>query len=303
VSVAYTLASAQGPDIEQMLNKTIILLDPMINPDGLGRFSQWVNTHRAEIPVADPASREHTEVWPGGRTNHYWFDLNRDWMPLQHPESRARILKYYEWMPNVLNDHHEMGTNSTFFFQPGVPGRTNPNTPAMVDELTRSIARFHAQALDQIGSLYFTKESFDDFYIGKGSSYPDITGSIGILYEQASSRGQIQESVNGALTFTATLRNHFTTSFSVLKAAQAMRKDLLSYQRTFFTSALKEAEQSAVKGYVFGTASDPSRAYHLIEILRRHQIEVYELAKQVRVADRLFEPGKAYVVPTNQKQF
>ncbi len=303
VRVAYTLATAQGDEIEQMLNRTVILLDPMINPDGLGRFSQWVNMHRAENPIADPASREHSEVWPGGRTNHYWFDLNRDWMPLKHPESRARLLKYYEWMPNVLNDHHEMGTNSTFFFQPGVPGRTNPNTPAMVDELTRAIARFHAQALDQVGSLYFTKESFDDFYIGKGSSYPDVTGSIGILYEQASSRGRVQESVNGMLTFSETLRNHYTTSFSVLKAAQAMRKELLSHQRTFFTSALREAEQSAVKGYVFGTASDPSRAYHLLDILRRHQIEVYELAKQVHIADRVFEPGKAYVIPSNQKQF
>ena len=303
VRVAYTLASAQGPEIEQMLARTVILLDPMINPDGLGRFSQWVNTHRAENPVADPANREHAEVWPGGRSNHYWFDLNRDWLPLQHPESRARLKKYYEWLPNILNDHHEMGTNSTFFFQPGVPGRTNPNTPAMIDELTRSIAKYHAEALDRIGSLYFSREEFDDFYIGKGSSYPDITGSLGILYEQASSRGQVQESVNGPLTFTASLRNHYTTSFSVLKAAQGLRKDLLSYQRTFFTSALKESEQSPIKGYVFSAASDPSRAYSFIEILRRHQIEVYALAKQVRLADRVYEPGNAYLVPTNQKQF
>lgn len=303
VRIAYTLASAQGPEIEQTLAQTVILLDPMINPDGLGRFSQWVNTHRAENPVADPASREHTEAWPGGRSNHYWFDLNRDWMPLQHPESRARLKKYYEWLPNILNDHHEMGTNSTFFFQPGAPGRTNPNTPAMIDELTHSIAKFHAEALDHIGSLYFTQEQFDDFYIGKGSSYPDITGSLGILYEQASSRGQVQESVNGPLTFTASLRNHFATSFSVLKAAQAMRKELLSYQRTFFTSALKESEQSPIKGYVFSAASDPSRAYSFIEILRRHQIEVYALAKQVRLADRVYEPGNAYLVPTNQRQF
>jgi hypothetical protein len=303
VRVAYTLASAQGPEIEQMLARTVILLDPMINPDGLGRFSQWVNTHRPENPVADPASREHTEAWPGGRSNHYWFDLNRDWMPLQHPESRARLKKYYEWLPNILNDHHEMGTNSTFFFQPGAPGRTNPNTPAMIDELTRSIAKFHAEALDRIGSLYFSREQFDDFYIGKGSSYPDITGSLGILYEQASSRGQVQESVNGPLTFAASLRNHFSTSFSVLKAAQALRKELLSYQRTFFTSALKESEQSPIKGYVFSAASDPVRANSLLEILRRHQIEVYELAKQIQIGDRAFEPGNAYLVPTHQKQF
>ena len=303
VRVAHTLATAQGAEMEQLLSHTVILLDPMINPDGLGRFSQWVNSHRAQNPVADPGNREHSEAWPGGRSNHYWFDLNRDWMPLQHPESRARLIKYYEWMPNIVNDHHEMGSNSTFFFQPGAPGRSNPYTPKRVEELTRAIAQFHSQALDQIGSLYFTKEQFDDFYIGKGSSYPDITGSLGILYEQASSRGLVAEAANGNLTFPFAIRNQYTASFSVLKAAQALRVDLLTHQRDFFVSALKEAEQSPVKAYVFGSPNDASRNYHFIEILRRHQIEVYELGKQFRSDNRSFDPGSAYIVPTNQKQF
>ena len=191
VLVSHYLASAQGPEIEELLKRTIILLDPMINPDGQGRFAQWVNSNRGKTLVADPATREHAEAWPGGRSNHYWFDLNRDYVPLQHPESRGRMVKYYEWLPNVLNDHHEMGTNSTFFFQPGAPGRTNPNTPRKLEELTAAIAQFHAKALDEIGSLYYTREQYDDFYIGKGSSYPDVTGSLGILYEQASSRGSV----------------------------------------------------------------------------------------------------------------
>jgi hypothetical protein len=303
VHVAYTLATAQGSEMEQLLSHTVVLLDPMINPDGLGRFSQWVNSHLAQNPVADPVSREHNEAWPGGRGNHYWFDLNRDWMPLQHPESRARLMKYYEWMPNILNDHHEMGSNSTFFFQPGAPGRTNPYTPKRVEELTNAIAKFHAQALDQIGSLYFTKEQFDDFYIGKGSSYPDITGCIGILYEQASSRGLVAETESGNLTFPFTIRNHSTASFSVLKAAQAMRVDLLSHQREFFVSALKEAQQAPVKAFVFGAPADPKRNYHLIEILRRHQIDVYELGKPLKINNRLIESAGNYIVPTNQKQF
>jgi hypothetical protein len=146
--------------------------------------------------VADPNSRELNETWPGGRYNHYWFDLNRDWLYTQHPESKGRIVKYHEWKPNILTDHHEMGSGSSFFFQPGIPARTHPITPKKNIELTEKIGKFHASALDKIGSLYFTKEGYDDFYYGKGSTFPDAQGCIGILFEQASSRGHLQDTPN-----------------------------------------------------------------------------------------------------------
>ncbi|HAL55606.1 MAG TPA: zinc carboxypeptidase [Bacteroidetes bacterium] len=303
VLVAYHLAAAQGPEIERQLKEAVILLNPSINPDGLNRFATWANMHKGKQPVADPGSREHNEAWPGGRTNHYWFDLNRDWMPLQHPESRARLEKYYEWRPNVLTDHHEMGTNSTFFFQPGVPSRNNPLGMKRVAELTEAIGQYHAKALNRIGSLYYTKEGYDDFYIGKGSSYPDITGCVGILFEQASSRGHIQESTSMDVTFPFTIRNQFTTSLSSLKASVDLRKELLSLQRDFYASSLKEAEKAQVKGYVFGSAGDPARSHHLLEILRRHQIQVHELAKPVRADSKDFDPGISYIIPSNQPQF
>ncbi|MCU0721987.1 MAG: hypothetical protein MUC83_19920, partial [Pirellula sp.] len=122
-------------------------------------------------------------------------------MPLQHPESQGRIQLFNEWRPNVVLDYHEMGANSSYFFQPGVPSRSNPWTPESNLEMTRVFAGYHAKSLDKIGSLYFTEERFDDFYIGKGSSYPDVRGSIGILFEQASARGQMQETTNGLLEF------------------------------------------------------------------------------------------------------
>lgn len=303
VLVAYYLAAAQGSEIEKLLKETVILLNPSINPDGLNRFAHWANSFRGKNLIADPNNREHNEVWPGGRTNHYWFDLNRDWMPLQHPESKARLEKYYEWRPNVLTDHHEMGTNRTFFFQPGVLKRENPLMPRTTHELTKKIARYHVEALDKIGSLYYSQEGYDDFYIGKGSSYPDITGGIGILFEQASSRGHLQEGENGKLSFPFTIRNQFTTSLSTLRASQALRKELLGHQREFFASALREAEKATVKVYVFGSSTDPARSYHLLEILRRHQIQVYELARQIHIDGKSFEAGSAYVVPTNQPQF
>ena len=179
-----------------------------------------------------------TKYGQGGRTNHYWFDMNRDWLPVQLPESQARIKTYHEWYPNILTDHHEMGTNSTFFFQPGIPSRTNPLTPGRNQELTGEIGKYHAKDLNKIGSLYYSKENFDDFYYGKGSTFPDINGGIGILFEQASSRGHAQESDNGILTFPFTIRNQFTAALSTLEGSNRIaRRDLelsknILYKRT-----------------------------------------------------------------------
>ncbi len=300
----YYLAAAQGREIDQMLDNTIITVDPSINPDGLNRFASWANTHRSKnILVTDPNSREFNEVWPGGRTNHYWFDLNRDWLLVQHPESKGRVAKFHEWKPNVLTDHHEMGTNSSFFFQPGIPSRTHPLTPARNQTLTAAIAEYHAEELDKIQSLYYSEESFDDYYYGKGSTYPDVNGSIGILFEQASSRGHAQESIHGVLTFPFTIRNHFTASLSTLKAAQGLREELLAHMREFYQEKAKEAKSSAIKAYVFGEEADQARTFHFAEMLKRNQIKVYELSKDVTSNGKTFRANKAYVVPTNQQQF
>ncbi|MCD8540836.1 MAG: hypothetical protein LRY55_14505 [Leadbetterella sp.] len=125
ILAGYHLAAAQGPEIDALLKDAVILVDPCLNPDGATRFSTWVNSNKSRNLVSDGNSREFRETWPGGRTNHYWFDLNRDWLYQQLPESRGRLVKFYDWRPNILTDHHEMGTNSTFFFQPGIrPGPT-----------------------------------------------------------------------------------------------------------------------------------------------------------------------------------
>ncbi|MGB5356057.1 MAG: M14 family zinc carboxypeptidase, partial [Eudoraea sp.] len=178
---AYYLAAAEGPEIEALLDSAVILLDPSFNPDGLQRFAYWANTNKSINLNPDPNEREYHEVWPGGRTNHYWFDMNRDWLPVQLPESRARIKTFHKWLPNILTDHHEMTTNSTFFFQPGVQSRVHPLTPKLNQELTAEIGSYHAKALDKLGSLYFTEERYDDYYYGKGSTFPDVNGGIGIL--------------------------------------------------------------------------------------------------------------------------
>ncbi len=299
IATAYYLAAAQGPEIDRLLDEAIILFDPVFNPDGMQRFSTWVNTHKGDNLITDPDSREYNEVWPRGRTNHYWFDLNRDWLLLTHPESQGRIKTFHEWKPDILTDHHEMGSNSTFFFQPGIPSRTNPNTPALNQELTAAIGRYHAAALDEIGSLYYTKESYDDYYYGKGSTYPDIQGCIGILFEQASSRGHLQETDHGLLSFPFTIRNQVRTMLSTQKAGVELRKELLEYKRRSFLEAEELAKKNNTKAYVFGEPSDPARVNRFIDIMRQHQIEIYELAKD----HGQFKKGEAYVVPMQAAQY
>lgn len=296
--LAYHLAAGQGAEMDELLNNTVILFDPSFNPDGLQRFAGWVNQHKNENINPDSYDREYSEAWPGGRTNHYWFDMNRDWLPVQLPESQARIETFHNWMPNILTDHHEMGTNATFFFQPGIPSRTHPLTPAMNQQLTRKIGDFHAAELDKIGSLYYTEESYDDFYYGKGSTFPDVNGSIGILFEQASSRGHAQNSENGVLTFPFTIRNQFTAGISTLKAAVSMRQEILDYHKKFYADARKENNNGAI---IFGDYTDAGRTDALADILMRHKIEVRSLKNDVTKNGKTYKKDYAYIVPKNQK--
>ncbi len=301
LAYAYYLAAAQGPEIETMLNDMVILMDPSFNPDGLQRFAYWANTNKSINLNSDTNEREYHEVWPGGRTNHYWFDMNRDWLPVQLPESRARIKSFHKWLPNILTDHHEMGTNSTFFFQPGEPTRVHPLTPKLNQQITAEIGTYHAKALNKIGSLYYSEEGYDDYYYGKGSTFPDVNGSIGILFEQGSSRGHIQESENGTLTFPFTIRNQFTAALSTVEAAKNMRAKILKFQRDYYTSLRNEGAKSKTKAIVFGDRKDASKTWHLAEILSRHGIKFHELANDATLGGKRYEKGKSYVVPMNQK--
>ena len=272
----YFLAASNNPETIEILNNTVILFDPCLNPDGLQRFAYWANSNKNLVPNPDNNEREFSEIWPGGRTNHYWFDLNRDWLPVQLPESKARIKTFTDWLPNIVTDHHEMGTNSTFFFQPGVPSRVNPLIPNLNQDLTEKIAKYHAEFLDKIGSLYYSKENYDDFYFGKGSTYPDVNGSIGILFEQASSRGHVQQSQNGVLTFPFTIKNQLTTTLSTLKAASSLRKELLTYMNDFYVNNFNLNNKSKFNGIGFGNEHDKTSSYQLAKILKTHKIDVFE---------------------------
>jgi len=290
VLMAYWLTAGLSPLVQETLDQLVILIDPCMNPDGYQRFSTWVNSHKHSHLVSDPSSRELNEHWPKGRTNHYWFDLNRDWLLLSHPESRGRVRNFNEWNPMVLTDHHEMGTNSTFFFQPGVPSRTNPLTQQINQDLTEEMGEYHAEALDQIGSEYFTKERFDDFYYGKGSTFPDVQGCVGILFEQASSRGHLQDSANGVLSFPFTIRNQVVTSLSTQKASMQMRDKLLSNKRNFYRDAYELSLKFPTKAYSI-KIDDPIKINKMLDIFSAQQIQFYNDLD-----------GNSILVPTQQRQ-
>ena len=299
---AYHLAASNSKELLNALKNSIILLDPCFNPDGLQRFAHWANTNKSINPNPDNNDREFDENWPKGRTNHYWFDMNRDWLPVQLPESQSRIKTFHQWSPNVLTDHHEMGTNSTFFYQPGIPSRVNPLTPKENQKITAQIGKFHEKRLSEIGSLFYSEEDYDDFYYGKGSTFPDINGSIGILFEQASSRGSLQNSVNGLLSFPFTIKNQLTTSLSTLEAAVEMKNTLLNYQSNFFKNSNKKASNKKNEYYLITDQKDKSKIFEFYKVLNKHKIITKKLSKNLVVNNVSYKIDNSILVPKNQNK-
>ena len=295
--VAYYLNAALDDALLAQLEDVVIIFNPMLNPDGLDRFAYWSNAHRGVNPSFDSNDREHVQSVPNGRTNYYWFDLNRDWLPHQHPESRGRLALFHEWKPNVQLDFHEQGSNSNFFFMPGKPERTNPLTPKINQLLTAKIGEYHAAAFDAEGVRYFTEEGYDDFFMGKGSTYPDLFGTVGILFEQPSSRGAGQSTLNGTLTFPFSISNQFRASLSSVKATADLKDELLDYQRNFY------AKKTRSRGHYLASAEgDSTRLQEFVRILKGHQIEVETLANDVTAEGQLFKAGQAIAISLDQPQ-
>lgn len=301
--MAWYLAASRDEQVLRWLDDMVIIMEPALNPDGLDRFAHWVNMHRGQNPSADPNDREHAEGWPNGRTNYYWFDLNRDWLPVIHPVSKNRIALHSRWYPHVVTDHHEMGHNSTYFFQPGIPERTNPLISDANQALTADIAEFHARALDRAGQPHYTRESFDDYYAGKGSTYPDLTGGVGILFEQGSSRGVKQDTIFGQKHFEDTVANQVRTSISTLDAVQAHAEKLVGYQRDFFADVDKQARSWKQRGWLLGDGGDPARAHALIAMLLNHSISVQPVTDSVEIDGRKHDSGHAWFIPAGQDKY
>ena len=288
---AYTLTASTNAEIAHFLKHAVIFIDPTINPDGRDRHTYWANMYKGSPLVADPQDAEHNEYWPGGRTNHYWFDLNRDWVLAVNPESQGKLDWYHQWYPNVVTDFHEMGSQSTYFFEPMKPnGSLDPIMPREnYQDLNELYGSYFSKALDSIGSFYFTREAFDGTYPGYGSSYPDLQGGLGLLFEQASSRGLKQTTAFGEITFPFTIRNQYVSSMTTLKAAVDNRKMMRTYQKMFFDSAISRAAKDPVKAYRF-SEPDRNKAKAFLELMEHHKVAVYK-------------EGNDYVIPTKQPQY
>ena len=235
LTMAYQLLAAQGDArTQKILDETIVILDPLQNPDGRARFVNFFRQNTGIVPSGDRQSAEHDEPWPSGRVNHYMFDLNRDWFTLSQPETRGKVAAIREWNPVVVSDIHEMGGDNTYFFSPAA----DPISPQITTEqraLYEVLGRNNAAYFDRVGQPFFTREVYDLFYPGYGDTWNTHHGSIGSTYEQASARGLVFDRRDGdTLTYQTGVRNHFLASFATAEAvannAQRFLSDFANYR-------------------------------------------------------------------------
>lgn len=304
----YLLAASEGDWIDGILDQSIVLVDPCLNPDGYDRFVQWLRNNQGTIVSSDPSDREHNETSPSSRTNHFGFDLNRDWLPATQPETRSRLKIYYEWLPNLVLDLHEMGASQSLFFQPGIEGRDHPATPPFVRDTTRQIAQNFSALLDDVGERHFTNQRFDDFYPGKGSTFPDLHGGVGILIEQGSSAGLIQNHGEGRRTFAETVANPLRLSIAALSSLQREHRSLMEYQRQFYLESRNgdfktdATSRPSVQSILVRIPEDKRIAKEWIKTLAIHQIEMFQLSKTETIEGIDWIAEATWIIPVKQSE-
>jgi hypothetical protein len=294
---AYHLLAAQGdPNVDLILRESIVLIDPMQNPDGRARFIAS-NTHSHAMEAdEDPLSAEHDEPWPGGRTNHYLFDLNRDWFPQNHPESRGKVRFLLEWLPQVTVDLHEMGGESQYYFPPAAAPNT-PNTTQAQRDWMVAFGRANAARFDERGFHYFVREIYDSFYPGYGASWPFFMGSLGKTFEMAGSRGLAYRRSDGTLlTYRDGVVRHFTAAMQTALTAARNREKLL---RDFVDYRRSAVAEGGTTEYVLLPGTDPARATRLAQLLLRNGLEVYRAGRPGKAGSKEVPVG-AFIVPLAQ---
>ncbi len=250
------------------LEDTIVLLDPCINPDGRDRYVNWYNQYKNTPNNIDPNSKEHHEGWWNGRSNHYMFDLNRDWAWLTQVESQNRLKVYNKWLPHIHVDFHEQNVDSPYYFAPAAEPYHEVITPFQ-REFQSTIGKNHAKYFDANGWFYFTKEVFDLLYPSYGDTYPIYNGGIGMTYEQGGSGRAglgIETQIGDTLTLKDRIDHHRTTGLSTVEVASQNIQKLNEEFKKFYTN----------KNYVYNSYvlnGDPDRINALTQLLDKHEIE------------------------------
>jgi len=296
--LAYTLTASTNPEIARLLENVVVVIDPCLNPDGRARYIHWYEQIMGVKPDANPISREHREPWPGGRANHYLFDLNRDWIWATQPESRTRMAIYRQYMPQVHIDYHEQGIHSPYFMGAG-DTPYSANIPEESKAGFDSLGRASAAVFDRLGLPYATKERFDYLYPGYGKVTPVYHGAISLLTEQAGhGRAGLTIDVQPAntpgynLSLQDRTRNHFLTAMAYVEySAKNRQAQLERFARYFRESAAGSSD--TIAGFVFSASNDPAKLDRVWDLCNIHGINIYELSSEQTLdasTVRLFHP-------------
>jgi hypothetical protein len=293
---AYHLLAARGDDrVAAIMSDTVVVIDPTQNPDGRDRFVHRFETAEGLEPSPDLISAEHNEPWPSGRTNHYLFDMNRDWFMLTQPETQGRVRALQEWYPVAFVDAHEMGSNSTYYFSP----EARPFNPHLAQDQIDGLELFgrtNAYWFDKFGLDYFTREIFDAFYPGYGASWPSYFGSIAMTYEQASARGLVVRKYDGSeMTYRDTVRNHFITSLGTAQTTAENRKKLLTDFYNYQSTAIREGSSESVRSYIVPRQTDQAGADKLAGLLVQQGVDVERATASFQACGKSYGAG-AYVI-------
>jgi len=307
MQVAYRLAAASDQATEDLLDNLVFIMFPCINPDGRDRYVYWYKSMRRDLAATSPSDLDHHAPWPNGRTNHYWFDLNRDWIWGVHPESRGHTRIYQEWMPQLHTDYHEMGYNSNYFTMPGTTPR-NKLLPDRYEALSDTIGKANIAAFDENKMNYFTREAFDFFYPGYGSSYPSVLGAIGMLVEQGGIGGgrAIETNDGYVLTLRQRVFDHYLTSLATLKKAVDRKEEFMRYT---YAASLPQNSKSKTKTYILAK-NNSDYTQDVLKMLRRQNVEIRQINEAFSITDaRSFKDNKpenkrfaegAYIISTDQ---
>ncbi|MFT5383351.1 MAG: hypothetical protein ACI81W_000749 [Saprospiraceae bacterium] len=280
LATVYELTRPDNKKVQTFLEDAVVIMDPSINPDGYSRYTHW-NWNAANLtPTANPESREHHEPWPGGRVNHYLFDLNRDWAWQTQIETQQRLEIYHQWMPHIHVDYHEQGTNSPYYFAPAA----QPYHQYITDwqgGFQHDIGKNHAGYFDKNGWLYFTKEVFDLFYPSYGDTYPIFNGAIGMTHEQAGNgaAGRAISIENGdTLTIRDRIDHHLTTSISNVEIAAKNAKKLRDNFEKYFKESINNP-QGKYKTFIIAGTNNEAKLQSLCKFLDKHRIKYGKAGK------------------------
>jgi hypothetical protein len=296
---AYHLLAAQGDaDVDLILRESLVLIDPMENPDGRARFVYQNRIAQARWPDPNTYSAEHDEPWPGGRANHYLFDMNRDYFAQTQLETQGKVRVYKEWMPHIVADLHEMSGNSTYFFPPTAP----PENPLFGEDQIRQMDIFGediAAAFDDRGFSYFNRDTYDLFYPGYVDMWPMTHGALGMTYEQASPRALVLRRSDGDLmTYGDGVTHHFTAAIQTMVTAAENRDLILRDYLNFRRDGIRGSDRGPAEFVL--TGKDVGMVERLARNLTLNGVEVFEASGSVRVGDRVIAREEAFIVPMNQ---